>query len=36
MSKLRHELFVSYRSMDDLLDQINEKIDADDTVEIKH
>lgn len=36
MSKLRYESFVSYRSMDDLLDQINEKIDADDIVEIKH
>lgn len=36
MSKLRHESFISYRSIDDLLDQINEKIDADDIVEIKH
>ena len=36
MSKLRYESFVSYRSMDYLLNQINEKINADDIIEIKH
>ena len=35
MSKLRYESFVSYRSMDDLLNQMNEGID-DNIIEIKH
>ena len=35
MSKLRYESFVSYYSMDYLLNQMNEEID-DDIIEIKH